>query len=57
MKMELLSRNEINDILQIMGNYSHRGNISMGDVIKVLYLFEDKERTEKERQEFLKQFE
>ena len=57
MKMEILSRNEINDILQIMGNYAYRDNISMRDVIKVMYLFEDKATTEKERQEFLKQFE
>lgn len=48
-----LSRNEILDILQIAGNFSHRDKLSMKDLIHVLFLFEDKERTEKERQDFL----
>lgn len=55
-----LSRNQINRILDIIGNFQHVENnnstVDMTDVIHVLNLFEDKEKTEKEREEFLKQF-
>lgn len=55
-----LSRNQINRILDIIGNFQHVGNnnstVDMADVIHVLNLFEDKEKTKKEREEFLKQF-
>jgi hypothetical protein len=53
-KYHFLSRNEINEILQIAGNFSEKGIISMGDLIHVLYLFEDKDKTERERKDFLK---
>lgn len=55
-----LSRNQINRILGILGNFQYVENnnstVDMADVIHVLYLFEDKEKTKKEREEFLKQF-
>ena len=49
-----LSRNEINEILQIVGNFSEKGIISTKDLIHVLYLFEDKDKTEREKEDFLK---
>lgn len=55
-----LSRNQINRILDIIGNFQHIENnnsvVDMVDIIHVLNLFEDKKKTEKERDEFLKQF-
>lgn len=53
-KNKFLSRNEINQLLQIMGNFSCKGEINMKDVIHVLYLFEDKDKTKKESEEILK---
>ena len=53
-KNKFLSRDEINQLLQLMGNFSKKGKIDMKDVIHVLHLFEDKDRTEKERKENLK---
>lgn len=53
-KNKFLSRNEINQLLQIMGNFSRKGIIDMKDVIHVLYLFEDEEKTKKESEENLK---
>lgn len=55
-----LSRNQINRILDIIGNFQHIENnnsvVDMVDIIHVLNLFEDKKKTGKERDEFLKQF-
>lgn len=53
-KRYFLSEGEIFQLLEIMGNFSHKGKIDMKDVIHVLYLFEDKDKTEKERKENLK---
>lgn len=53
-KNKFLSRNEINQLLQIMGNFSCKGEINMKDVIHVLYLFEDEDKTKKESEENLK---
>lgn len=53
-KNKFLSRNEINQLLQIMGNFSQKGEINMRDVIHVLYLFEDEDKTKKESEENLK---
>ena len=53
-KNKFLSRNEINQLLQIMGNFSYKGEINMKDVIHVLYLFEDENKTKKESEENLK---
>lgn len=53
-KNKFLSRNEINQLLQIMGNFSHKGEINMRDIIHVLYLFEDEDKTKKESEEILK---
>lgn len=53
-KNKFLSRNEINQLLQIMGNFSYKGEINMKDVIHVLYLFEDEDKTKKESEENLK---
>lgn len=53
-KNKFLSRNEINQLLQIMGNFSQKGEINMKDVIHVLYLFEDEDKTKKESEENLK---
>ena len=53
-KDKFLSRNEINQLLQIMGNFSYKGTIDMKDVIHVLYLFEDENKTKKESEENLK---
>ena len=52
-KYHFLSRNEINEILQIVGNFSEKGIISTKDLIHVLYLFEDKDKTEEEQKNFL----
>lgn len=52
-KDKFLSRNEINQLLQIMGNFSLKGEINMKDVIHVLYLFEDKDKTKEESEEIL----
>lgn len=58
--LNYLSRNQINRILDIVGNFQYLENndfvVNMTDVIRVLNLFEDKTRTEKEREEFFKQF-
>lgn len=53
-KDKFLSRNEINQLLQIMGNFSQKGEINMKDVIHVLFLFEDENKTKKESEENLK---
>ncbi len=53
-KRYFLSEGEIFQLLEIMGNFSHKGKIDMKDVIHVLHLFEDKDKTEKERKENLK---
>ena len=53
-KRYFLSEGEIFQLLEIMGNFSHKGKIDMKNVIHVLYLFEDKDKTEKERKENLK---
>lgn len=53
-KRYFLSESEIFQLLEIMGNFSHKGKIDMKNVIHVLYLFEDKDKTEKERKENLK---
>lgn len=58
--LNYLSRNQINRILDIVSNFQYLENndfvVNMADVIRVLNLFEDKEKTKKEREEFLKQF-
>lgn len=55
-----LSRNQIHRIIGIIGNFQYLENdnfvVNMEDIIHTLYLFEDKEKTRKEKEDFLKQF-
>ena len=52
-----LTRNQISYILQILCNYQKNCAINMVDIITVLNLFEDREKTEKQREFFKKYIE
>lgn len=58
--LKYLSRNQIHRIIDIIGNFQHLENdnfdVNMGDIIHTLNLFEDKGKTRKEKEDFLKQF-
>jgi len=51
----ILTRTQISHILQILGHYQENGAVNMRDIMTVLNLFEDKEKTDKQR-DFFKEY-